>query len=87
MQCSRYRPISEGATGRPPIYPAGSKPKEFNQRDLPNNYHTRRQSLSKRGSLGWARGGEALAAPMRAQSLGDDSLAIREAGRGAVGTK
>jgi hypothetical protein len=41
MRCSRYRPISEGATGRPPIYPGGFQPKEFNQRDLPYVHHTR----------------------------------------------
>jgi hypothetical protein len=44
MRCSRYRPISQGATGRPPIYPAGFQPKEFNQRDLPYGHHTRSQS-------------------------------------------
>ena len=39
MRRSRYRPISEGATGRPPIYPTGSNPKEFNQRDHPPTSH------------------------------------------------
>jgi hypothetical protein len=41
MRCSRYRPISEGATGRPPIYPTGSNPKGFNQRDLPYGHRIR----------------------------------------------
>ena len=49
MRCSRYRPISKGATGRPPIYPTGFLPKEFNQIDLPYGHHTRRQSRLKRG--------------------------------------
>jgi hypothetical protein len=77
MRCSRYRPISEGATGRPPIYPAGFQPKEFNQRDLPYRHHTRSHALSKRGPPG-------RAPRSKAQS---QSLATRYAALGnAIGT-
>jgi hypothetical protein len=49
MRCSRYRPISKGAMGRPPIYPAGFHPKEFNQRDLPDSITQDSKSLAAAG--------------------------------------
>jgi hypothetical protein len=68
MRCSRYRPISEGATGRPPIYPTGSNPKGFNQRDLPYEHHTR----------GWPqKDGAPLPAARLAQLLAIQAAAIQ----------